>query len=363
MKILVTLTYYHPHWTGLTQYAIFLAEKLVQLNCEVKVVTTQHDCNLPIREVVNGVDVERCRVVSKISRSAVSLEMLFKVIRKIIWSDVVIAFLPFGEALWISWWCWIFHKKLYFIYNGDLILTEGIFNRIVEKVYFGVTRAAIKLSNGVVVNTTDYANNSPLLLTVREKWITIVPPISIPKLQPKKHSWPRVGFSGRFVYEKGFDILLRAIPKITSSYPKAKFVFAGVTHLDYENTYERNLPLIEAVKDKLEMLGKLNKEEMNKFYNNIDLLVIPSRSDFFPFVQVEALLSGVPVVVTNIPGARWLVETTGAGVIVEKENPDKLAEGIEYALEHKSELAKKTQGVGKIFDQEKVMEQYLKLLK
>ena len=172
-----------------------------------------------------------------------------------------------------------------------------------------------------------------------------------------------VGFSGRFVEEKGWDILLKAIPEVTKNNGGVKFVFAGQLKIEYEKTYEKNLSLVEKAGNKLVILGKLSREEMMGFYKCIDLLVVSSRSDFFPFVQAEAMLSGVPIVVTDIPGARWLVKTTGAGIIVKPEDSRELAGGIEKALKNLTSLKKNTEKSKKIFNIKKLMTEYDKLLR
>src|SRR3712207_8768804 len=75
----------------------------------------------------------------------------------------------------------------------------------------------------------------------------------------------------------------------------------------------------------------------------------PPRSTLFPYttlfrsfpsVQIEALLSGTPLVTADIPGAREVVQVTGMGRLVEPRNPRALAEGIVElrSEEHTSEL-------------------------
>ena len=71
MKILVTLTFYHPHWTGLTAYAKRLAEGLVARGHEVTVLTSQHSADLPLEEWIGGVHVVRLPFVARVSRTVI----------------------------------------------------------------------------------------------------------------------------------------------------------------------------------------------------------------------------------------------------------------------------------------------------
>jgi glycosyltransferase involved in cell wall biosynthesis len=371
MRILINVTYYYPHWTGLTQYAIGLAEGLAQQGHKVKVLTTQHQVELKRDEVINGVEVIRCKPTWRFSRSIISWELVKRLVREIKGVDKIFCFLPLNEVLIVSILGKLFRKKVFLVHNGDLVLPKGFVNTIIEKVFFVTTKLAIKLSRGIILNTADYPKFSPLLRNEERKWIVLVPPIGIFSADPKilqqiktKIGKPRfvVGFSGRWVEEKGFDVLLKAIPLVTKNLAGVKFVFAGQLEVDYEKTYQKDIALIEKVHNNLIILGKLKRDEMMAFYKTIDLLVISSRSDFFPFVQAEALLSGVPVVVTDIPGARWLVKTTGAGIIVKPENPQALAKGVIEALDKLIQLKRNTKKTKEIFKYNNLIIKYEELL-
>jgi glycosyltransferase involved in cell wall biosynthesis len=73
---------------------------------------------------------------------------------------------------------------------------------------------------------------------------------------------------------------------------------------------------------------KLN--ELVSFYNLIDVLVLPSIDplEAFGMVQVEALLCQTPVVASDMPGVREVVNKTGLGKIAEKRNSQDIAEKI-----------------------------------
>ena len=71
MKILFVLTYYRPHWTGLTQYAARLAEGLAKKGNQVEVLCSQHDKNLAIAEEINKVKVFRLPFLFKFLRSVI----------------------------------------------------------------------------------------------------------------------------------------------------------------------------------------------------------------------------------------------------------------------------------------------------
>jgi glycosyltransferase involved in cell wall biosynthesis len=75
------------------------------------------------------------------------------------------------------------------------------------------------------------------------------------------------------------------------------------------------------------------------------------------------MLGGVPVVVTDVPGARWLVKTTGAGKIVPPENASALARAITDVLTHHNVYQQKTSKAKEIFNNNKFLDEYESLFR
>ena len=69
MRILTILTYYRPHWTGLTMIAQRIAEGMARRGHDVTVLTTQHHPELPRDEVVAHVRVVRLKQIARLSRA------------------------------------------------------------------------------------------------------------------------------------------------------------------------------------------------------------------------------------------------------------------------------------------------------
>ena len=239
MKFLFLLTYYYPHWTGLTQYAQRLAEGLSEKGDQVTVLTTHHDNNLKAEEIINRVKVKRKAVLFRLSRSLFSIQLVLSLLAEIARNDAVIIYLPFAEVLLTSIISRILGKKLYLIHNGDLLLPGGFFNRLLELTYNLSSKYAILLSDKTIVQTEDYFLNSPLLKPLGDKISVILPLFEETKLKNKKplkksnkmvelkmskyKGYRKIGFAGRFVEEKGFDILLSAISLIVRHNTNIKF--------------------------------------------------------------------------------------------------------------------------------------------
>ncbi|MBB5284971.1 glycosyltransferase involved in cell wall biosynthesis [Rhabdobacter roseus] len=72
--------------------------------------------------------------------------------------------------------------------------------------------------------------------------------------------------------------------------------------------------------------------EVNDFYSQLDIFVLPSRMEAFPLVVLEAFLVEKPVVAMDVAGVREVVDAE-TGYLVKDRTPEGLAEGILYFLE------------------------------
>ena len=92
------------------------------------------------------------------------------------------------------------------------------------------------------------------------------------------------------------------------------------------------------------------------------MFVLPSRTDCFPSVQIEALLSGTPLVAADIPGAREVVQVTGMGRLVEPRNPAALADGIVALLRDPTPYQPTPERVRAIFNTQRSLDEYEALM-
>ena len=93
MRVLIALTYYRPHVSGLTIYVERLARELAARGHEVTVLTTRHDPTLPAEEVVDGVRVVRVPVWFRVSKGVVT-PLAVRAAREVRRHDAVSIHLP-----------------------------------------------------------------------------------------------------------------------------------------------------------------------------------------------------------------------------------------------------------------------------
>lgn len=373
MRVLSTLTYYHPHWTGLTVLARRFAEGLAERGHDVTVLASRHDPALPAREELGGVRIVRVPTRGRVSRTVIMPGFPVELVRQVARADVVHLHTPMPEAALVAGVARLLRTPTLITHHGDVVMPSGAVNGVIQRVMDTVIRAGMRLSDRVVVHTDDYRDHSAFLAPVVGKIESIYPPVVLPAPRPAEVERLRgelglegrrlVGFAGRFVEEKGFDFLLRAVPLVRERVPDVQFVFAGDTAVAYERFFDRCRPLLDACGDQVTELGLVSSpQQMANFYALCDAFVLPSRTDCFAIVQVEALLAGTPLVTTDIPGAREVVRVTGAGTLVPPQDTAGLAEGLVRVLENPAPYRAAATAVGEIFDPERAMNEYEDLL-
>jgi glycogen(starch) synthase len=140
---------------------------------------------------------------------------------------------------------------------------------------------------------------------------------------------PLVVSWGRVQYEKGFQVLARAMHELRGRLPAVRSVIAG------RGSYLPELQTqidVEGVSDIIELPGYLNDAELRQLVHRAGCVVIPSLYEPFGIVALEALAAGAPLIVARTGGLAELVTGTNAGITFEPGNPDDLAEAIEQVL-------------------------------
>ena len=364
MKILVILTYYRPHISGLTIYVERLAEALVEHGHQVTVLTSRYDRSLPLDEVVNGVRVVRAPVLLRVSKGVIMPTFGWLATRLTREHDVVHLHLPQFDAPGLALRGRLMGKPVVLTYHCDLRLPPGLFNRLVNSVVLSNNWLSGKLATAVVAYTRDYAVHSHFLAPLLSKVEVIPPPVEIPvapagAVEAFAQRWhlenssPIIGMCARLATEKGVEVLLNALPRILEICPAARVLFAGpYQQVLGEEEYARGLqPLFEQYADHWTFLGSLSQAEMAAFYANCDVTVLPSlnSTESFGLVQIESMLFGVPSVASNLPGVRQPVRMTGMGAIAPIGDSNGLAEAILEVLQNKADYIRPAEPIAATF--------------
>lgn len=345
MKILMVLTYYRPHTSGLTIYAERLARSLVELGHEVTVLTSQFERTLAQEETCDGVRIIRAPVIFRVSKGVIMPTFGFLAWKLALSHEVIHLHLPQFDAAGVALRGRVLRKPTVLTYHCDLELPEGIFNRFVNLTVQSMNNAAAVLAHRIGAYTEDFAAHSPYLRRFSEKVEVILPPVELPEPTPeevqtfqKAHippdRGPVIGMATRFASEKGVEILLQALDEVLDVFPEAMVLYAGQYQkvMGEEEYYQRLKPTIDAYRESghWKFLGVLSPEEMASFYRNLDVLVVPSlnSTETFGLVQIEAMMNGTPSIASNLPGVRQPPRMTGMGEVVPIGDPGALADAL-----------------------------------
>ncbi|TVY09777.1 glycosyltransferase family 4 protein [Paenibacillus cremeus] len=364
MKILIVLNYYWPYISGLSECARSLAEELAK-DHEVTILTAKHNKELNDKEIINGVHIIRSSILTKISKGYISSDFIKKFINLQKNSDIINLHLPMMEAGLLSYLT--NRKKLIVTYQCDVNLSKSVLNKLIIAFMDLSSLLSFSRARSIVVSSLDYARNSRILPKFSEKWVEIHPTSPFyAKIETKNHMDVNnrsiaIGFCGRIVEEKGIDVLLKAAPQIKQLLPNVEFIIAG----DYKSVaggsvYDKLKNEIGWDETYVKFVGRLDENDLINFYKSIDVFVLPSINSLeaFGMVQVEAMLSGTPVVASNLPGVREIVNKTGMGKIVEPGDVLSLIDGIIQVINHKSDYVKENIQIEKFFGVSSAIKKY-----
>jgi glycosyltransferase involved in cell wall biosynthesis len=123
-----------------------------------------------------------------------------------------------------------------------------------------------------------------------------------------------IGFVGRLVSQKAPDVLLRAFAAAARTAPRAHLAVVGSGPLEAS---------MRALAARLGVAGKvawLGERDARGVLAGFDLLALASRKEGLPYVVLEAMAAGLPVVATASAGVESLVEPGITGTVVARDD-------------------------------------------
>lgn len=378
MRILVVLTYYRPHISGLTIYAERLAKAWARRGHQVTVLTSQYQPDLPREEVLDGVRIVRAPVAFRLSKGVIMPTFGALASKLVLEHDVIQLHLPQFDAAGVALRGRLLRKPTVITYHCDLRMPSGVVSWAANQAVRVMNNLAALSTHRVVTYTEDYAVNSSYLKRYLRKLHVIPPPVELPEVSAdevkafgEKHNpdgrGPIIGMMARFATEKGVEILMRALPKILETYPKAVVWFGGPYQniMGEEQYWARLAPELERLQKEgsWRFLGALDPRQAAGFFANIDLHVLPSlnSTEAFGLVQIESMLNGVPCVTSNLPGVRIPVKRHEMGRIFEIGDADGLAAAAIEVLADVEKFRRPAEPIAEMYSPDAIAIEYEKL--
>lgn len=208
-------------------------------------------------------------------------------------------------------------------------LEKGLFGRLLGRVYHRVA-AVVGVSRAIVARLER--------LGVEPKKLHAVANGVDPRFAPADSSaarqslglpaeGPLLLFVGLLAPVKGVDILLQALERLQGARWHCVVVGDGGLRAALEAQAAQ-----AGLKDRVRFVGARPSDEIPLWMNAADALVLPSRSEGRPNVVLEAQACALPVVATRVGGTPELVEDGDTGLLVDPDDVEGLAGGIERVL-------------------------------
>lgn len=334
LKVLEVNKAYFPHIGGIESLVKQYSEELKKY-CAVKTLVCRDERGKTVTDNINGVKIIRAGSLGTYFSCPLSLSFigLFRKMAKN--ADIVHINVPFplaDVALLLSG----YKGKVAVSWHSDIVRQKKLMFFYKPFMMYLLKRADV-----IFTATQGHIDKSDYLPEFREK-CRILPygitpeeylkiervPFLTEKLNDK--SAKKVFFTGRLVYYKGVDILLKAFINVEN----CELFIAGTGELE---KWLKEFTKANGLEKKVHFLGFLPDSELKQAYADCDIFVLPSvaKSEAFGIVQLEAMIYGKPVINTSLPSGVPYVSIHGkTGITVPPSNYQLLADAINILAKH-----------------------------
>lgn len=147
-------------------------------------------------------------------------------------------------------------------------------------------------------------------------------------------------FVGRLTEKKGVRYLIKAMPAVIKKFPKTKLLIVGTGTLEEQlKSITRRLNL----QNNVIFTGQIPNSKLSAYYATADIFIGPSiiaksgDTEGLGLTFVEAAMSGLVSIATNVGGISDVIEDNITGFLTEQKNSSQLSEKIIYLLENPDE--------------------------
>jgi len=336
MKIVQVSPWFLPHLGGVESHVHSISSELVRRGHEVEVLTSRQGRDVPEKEVMDGFQITRLKPFATLLRTPIVTRTKGALRERDV--DIFHAHSPPPLSAYYASKV-AAEKRLPFVltYHCDIEI-PSVFGLVIEEVYRRTlgTRT-MRRANRIIVTTETYAATSRAIWKYSP--VVIPNPVDFEFFRPDidgsevrssmglKKGQHIVLWVGRVVPHKGIENLVEAAQYVDGT----KFIIGGEGP---QLPAIRRLAKSFDVEDRVIFSGRLARSELPKYYAACDVFVLPSvsRLEAFGIVALEAMSSGRPVVVTDMPGVREVVRDGIEGLLCEPLNAEDLAEKINTLL-------------------------------
>jgi N-acetyl-alpha-D-glucosaminyl L-malate synthase BshA len=334
MKIVLIVTLFPPKYLAGTEIASYnIAKYLAKKGLEMHVITSL-DEGFKKKEIIDHFCVHRIRF--KKTRFIGVIGFWLRILQEInkINPDLIhIQAIPTALPGLFSK---IFMKTPYVIWaQGSDIYLPSRFTKLSSKLVLENASTVIALSEDMKRKINDICEIDDIVVLPNGIELDKFKDIS-PRKQTNEFK-KTILFVGTLRPVKGIDYLIKAMYIIHNKSPFTNLLIVGDgPEKDKLQTLVHELSL----QDCIHFAGKVPNEKIPEYMAQADIFALPSLSESFGIVNIEAMASGLPIVTTNVGGLPEIVKNGENGFVVEPKNPEVFAEKILLILKD-NDLRKK----------------------
>ena len=138
-----------------------------------------------------------------------------------------------------------------------------------------------------------------------------------------------LGVISRLEKIKGMDLVIPAFAKVLKEHPHTHLIVVGDGSL--RTTMEQQATELNCAGN-ITWVGRQPQEELNKWYNQMDIVLMPSRSEGFGLTAIEAMSNGCVMVASNVGGLPEVVRDGVCGLLHNSEDIKDMADKISLLI-------------------------------
>ncbi|TLP37773.1 glycosyltransferase family 4 protein [Arcobacter arenosus] len=215
------------------------------------------------------------------------------------------------------------HGDIYFKYMQEKTLVHKIFSKITK----------VTFNNATKIRSLSIAMNDMLNRYGISENIKVVPNrVNLELFKSQKRSYElhspiRIISIGRFVQQKGYDIAIEAIKKLSYRHYIELYLIGG------GNLYDKYVDLSKGYEN-IKLIKWIEQSELKVLLEESDIYIQPSKPYFgeaMPRTILEAMAMKLPIIATNIAAIPGILNNTNA-IVINPNKVDELVEAIETLI-------------------------------
>ena len=141
----------------------------------------------------------------------------------------------------------------------------------------------------------------------------------------------KILYIGSFAAHKGLDTLIDSLSFLPAS---VSLTLAGQPSLYFPIIQKQISSLPLSLKKRINIIKNFPDSHLSRLIDSSTILILPSRQESFGLVLIEAMARKTPIITSDIPELRELVNNSQAGLTFKTDNPQDLARQVKYLISH-----------------------------